>query len=291
MTAFNFADRVKDTASSVSGSTVTLAGSPPTGFQSFASGIGNNNYCAYCLTDTSGNWEVSYGQLTGSTSLARASTPLASSNSGSQVSSFSGTVTAFVVDPAALLGSLSNNDTGVINYYSNAYASGSAGTFQPVVGTVYYTPVMIGQPMSACKLGVDVTALYSGTSTLLLGLYSTAPGVGPAALLCSNTGAAFNTGTGGSTGANLTGTLTPSKVQMPGLYAVGILALSNKPTLETLATSALSTARTILGAASASDTSMSTGWVDSVTGQTGLPSTPSPALDTHAIMVALQASF
>ena len=108
MANFVFADRVKDSSSSYSSSSFTLSGTAPSGFQSFNAGIGDGNYCFYCVTDASGNWEVNYGAYTNSsTALARNSTPVASSNSGSAVT-FSGSVTIFCDNPAKFIGAQEN---------------------------------------------------------------------------------------------------------------------------------------------------------------------------------------
>ena len=94
--ALVLADRVKDTTTTTGTGVVTLSGTPPTGFQSFAV-IGNGNTTFYTIADQGGaNWEVGIGtySTTGPT-LAR-TTVLASSNSGSLVSFTAGTKTVFV---------------------------------------------------------------------------------------------------------------------------------------------------------------------------------------------------
>jgi len=103
-------DRVQQTGSANTTVSFTLSGSV-TGYQSFAV-VGNGNTTYYAATDTSGNWEVGIGtySTTGPT-LARTSI-LASSNSGSAVSTFSGTVTVFVTYPAEYATALGNVSTG-----------------------------------------------------------------------------------------------------------------------------------------------------------------------------------
>lgn len=91
------ADRVKETTTTTSTGTYTLAGAV-TGFESFAS-IGNGNTTYYCCTDGS-DFEVGIGTYTSSgTTLAR-TTILQSSNSDSAVNWGSGTRDIFVTQPA-----------------------------------------------------------------------------------------------------------------------------------------------------------------------------------------------
>ena len=96
--ALVLADRVKDTTTTTGTGTVTLSGTAPAGFQSFAV-IGNANTTYYTIADTN-NWEVGIGTYTSSgTSLSR-DTVLASSNSGSLVSFSAGSKDVFVTYPA-----------------------------------------------------------------------------------------------------------------------------------------------------------------------------------------------
>ena len=96
------ADRVKDTTTSTSTGAVTLSGTPPNGFQSFNSGIGDGNSCYYTIADQSGtNWEVGIGTYTNSSTSLSRTTVLASSNAGSLVNFTAGTKDVFVTYPAA----------------------------------------------------------------------------------------------------------------------------------------------------------------------------------------------
>src|SRR6185437_158773 len=100
--AIKLADRVKDTAASITGiGSYTLNNSPPTGFQSFQSGIGDGNATVYCATDGT-NWEICRGVFTQSTQALTRERCLESSNSGSFISWSAATPTIFVVDPAEL---------------------------------------------------------------------------------------------------------------------------------------------------------------------------------------------
>ena len=94
-------DRVQETGTANTTVSFTLTGSV-TGFQSFASGIGNANTTYYAATDGSGNWEVGLGTIAsggGPTTVTR-TTILSSSNSNTAVT-FSGTVNVWCDYPAS----------------------------------------------------------------------------------------------------------------------------------------------------------------------------------------------
>ncbi len=224
-----FGDRIKDTASAVSGSVVTLSNSAPSGFQTFGNFYSNADVCpAYLISDTSGNWEVSYGAYTSSgTTLARASTPLSSSNGNAQVSSFSGTITVACVDPAAFSNAQAIG-LGSGNLYTNYNSGTTTTTSAPTVQNVNFVPVQINQWFSSVNLHFSVSATYAGTATISIGLYSNLNGQ-PRARLGQATG--INVGTGGSTGDNASGSITLSSPQPPGLYWVAVLALTHAATL------------------------------------------------------------
>lgn len=84
MAAILLADRVQDTSTTTGTDNFTLAGSPPTGFQSFNAAFGTGVYFNYCI-EAGSEWEVGIGHLSASTTLVR-DTVTASSNSGSAVS-------------------------------------------------------------------------------------------------------------------------------------------------------------------------------------------------------------
>lgn len=101
--ALQYADRVKQVTSNTSGTvTLTLSGTVPTGFKSFASGIGGGNTCHYCLEDADGAaWEVGVGTVTDAAidTLSR-DTVLASSNGTTRINLTVGTHTVFCTYPA-----------------------------------------------------------------------------------------------------------------------------------------------------------------------------------------------
>lgn len=96
--AFVLKDRVKDTTTTTGTGSVTLSGTAPIGYVSFATAIGNGNNTYYTITAGS-EWEVGIGTLSATTTLSR-DTVLASSNSGSLVNFSAGTKDVFVTYPA-----------------------------------------------------------------------------------------------------------------------------------------------------------------------------------------------
>jgi hypothetical protein len=97
------ADRVKDTTTTTGTGDLTLSGTAPTGFRTFATavGVGNNTY--YCISSSGGaEWEVGYGTLSATTTFQR-SRIIASSNSGAAVNFSAGTKDVFVTIPATIV--------------------------------------------------------------------------------------------------------------------------------------------------------------------------------------------
>jgi hypothetical protein len=92
------ADRVKDTTTTTGTGTVTLSGTPPTGFQAF-SVIGNGNTTYYTIVAGS-QWEVGLGTYSSTGPTLARNTVLESSNSGSLVNFSAGTKEVFVTYPA-----------------------------------------------------------------------------------------------------------------------------------------------------------------------------------------------
>lgn len=99
--ALVIADRVKDTTTSVGTGTITLSGSPPAGFQSFAAvGDGNTTYYTIAGQGTA-EWEVGIGTYTAAGTTLSRDTVLASSAGGTTKVTFSaGTKDVFVTLPA-----------------------------------------------------------------------------------------------------------------------------------------------------------------------------------------------
>lgn len=234
MTAqFLFADLVKDTSSAQSSTTITLSGSPGTGFQSFNAGIGDGNYTIYKVSDTSGNWEVNYGVYTNTgKTLGRYSTPLSSSNAGAQVATFSGTVTVACVDPAPYL----NGDIGLAGVGLGMYRPmflNSQTTITLSTGTVYWTPIWIKQWFSSVILHLNIATLNATAGAVMgLGLYNNNAG-NPGTLLNHQDSLNCST-TGGHTGDNTTSSLSMPTPQPPGIYWVAFYCLTGSPSMEVI---------------------------------------------------------
>lgn len=101
------ADRVKDTTTTTGTGSVTLSGTAPTGYRTFASVMATSDTCYYCIDDGAGGWEIGLGTLTASTTLAR-TIVLSSSNSNAAVSFSAGTKSVYITDPAAQITSYRN---------------------------------------------------------------------------------------------------------------------------------------------------------------------------------------
>lgn len=96
-----FADRVKDTTTSTGTGSITLDGSAPTGYQTFASALGSAaSNVPYAIVGSTGEWEVGFGTLSGSTTLARTKVT-ASSNGNAAVNFSAGTKDVFITIPGS----------------------------------------------------------------------------------------------------------------------------------------------------------------------------------------------
>ena len=93
-------DRVKDTTTTTGTGTITLANSPPNGYQAFSS-LGDGSTTYYAIEDADKtDWEVGIGTYTLSGHTLARTTVLASSNSGNAVNLSSGSHTVFCDYPS-----------------------------------------------------------------------------------------------------------------------------------------------------------------------------------------------
>jgi hypothetical protein len=130
-------DRVKDTSTTTGTGTITLANSPPAGYQAF-SVLGNGSTTFYCIEDANGTaFEVGIGTYTGNT-LAR-TTILESSNSDNAISLTSGTHTAFVTYPS---NRSTFNDEGLSPTFT---ASGTITAGKPVIQNTNGTVTQVAE--------------------------------------------------------------------------------------------------------------------------------------------------
>jgi hypothetical protein len=107
-----FADRVKDTTTTTGTGAITLAGSPPTGYVTFATGFGavTTINVAYVIDGGTGEWEVGNGTFNGTTGLTR-DTVRSSSNSNALVNFSAGTKNVFCTPSAE---HIDNSNIGLI---------------------------------------------------------------------------------------------------------------------------------------------------------------------------------
>lgn len=106
-----FYDRVKDTSSTTGTGTITVSGTPPTGFQSF-SVVGNGNTCPIVIYSADlSQWEVQNSSTYSTNTLTRG-TPAASSNGGALVN-FTLSLFVELVAPAAFFNYVGNNPGAV----------------------------------------------------------------------------------------------------------------------------------------------------------------------------------
>lgn len=97
-----FSDRTKETTTSTGTGAITLAGTAPAGFQTFATGLGaGSRRCGYCIAGGS-EWEVGKGTFDGTTGLTREQVR-SSSNANALVNFSAGTKDVFVSSSGELL--------------------------------------------------------------------------------------------------------------------------------------------------------------------------------------------
>ena len=94
-------DRVKETSTTTGTGAMALAG-VVSGFETFATGIGNNNETYYAIFNTgTTQWEVGRGTLDGSSANLARTEVISSSNSDAAVNFTSGTKDVFCTMPAS----------------------------------------------------------------------------------------------------------------------------------------------------------------------------------------------
>jgi len=165
--ALVLADRVQDLTTTTGTGTITLAGTPPAGYQSFGAAIGNGNTTYYVITGGT-EWEVGIGTYTAAgTSLSR-DTVLSSSNSGSLVNFSAGTKIVFVTYPAEK--SVNKDIAGNVNISitgNAATATVATNLYDGAAGSIPY------------QTGANTTSFVAAAAGVLVGgttpSFSTAP--------------------------------------------------------------------------------------------------------------------
>jgi hypothetical protein len=179
-------DRVKETSTTTSTGTFTLAGAS-TGFQSFAA-VGNGNTTYYAIvSQTLTEWEVGIGTYTLSGTTLSRSTVLASSNAGSLVNFSAGTKDVFVTYPA--------EKSVNLDAAGNASALGTPVSF---VGT-NITGTAAGLTAGTVTDGVYTTGSYSNPAWITALANNKITGLGSAALLTAGAANGVATLDGGGT--------------------------------------------------------------------------------------------
>lgn len=211
-------DRVRDTATAVSPTTVTLANAPPATFQAVGAAYANGDVVPTYLIQDATNWEVSYGAFnTVGPALARAAVPLASSNGGAQVVAFSGVINIATVAPAAQTNQwLFGVPSG--NMRTNLLASNVANN-NFAVSTVFYVPILIPTWFSSVIMNFCPTTLSGNASSRMdLGLMTNLNGQ-PNTRLAQVTGInSSNTGPLVVNTNNVTASMPMPSPQPPGIY-------------------------------------------------------------------------
>lgn len=162
------ADRVKDTTTTTGTGTITLSGTPPTGYQAF-SVIGNGNTTYYTIAGGS-QWEVGIGTYTSSGTTLSRDTVLASST-GSKIDFAAGTKDVFVTYPAEKSVNLNASDNvsplGTVSsgtWQGTTIATGYGGT--GLTGFTAANNAIYSTSSSALTAGtLPVTAGGTGSAT------------------------------------------------------------------------------------------------------------------------------
>lgn len=143
-------DRVKETTTTTSTGTYTLAGAV-TGFQSF-SVVGDGSTTYYTVTDGT-DWEVGIGTYTASGTTLSRDTILESSNSGSAVSWGAGTKEVFVTYPAEK--SVKNFST-----ISDGFAIGNSFS-DPVASATGSVAIGVANASGDNSLAINISSVSS----------------------------------------------------------------------------------------------------------------------------------
>ena len=158
--AFVLNDRVKETSTTTGTGAIALGGAVA-GFETFGSGIGNNNVTYYAIFHTTlGEFEVGVGTLDGSSANLTRTSVLSSSNSDNAVNFSAGTKQIFCTQPAARAVFIDNSDT--VSLSSGVSATGNN---LAVAGTVDGRDVSTdGTKLDTVETNADVTDTTNVTS-------------------------------------------------------------------------------------------------------------------------------
>lgn len=233
--ALVLADRVKDTTTTTGTGSVTLSGSPPAGFQSFGTAIGNGNTTYYTISGGS-QFEVGIGTYNSAGPVLNRDTVLSSSNGGSLVNFSAGDKDVFVTYPAEK--SVNEDATGNVNISITGNAATATKAFNlndGAAGSIPYQTASNTTAFVATAAGVLVggTTPSFSTAPTLTGTNFT--GI-PNAALTNNTVTLGTTSVAlGATSLTLAGLTSVTLTQNPTLA----LQAATKQYVDTLTSSGL----------------------------------------------------
>jgi len=143
-------DRVKDTTTTTGTGTITLANSPPNGYQAFSS-LGDGSTTYYAIEDADKtDWEVGLGTYTLSGHTLARTTVLASTNSNNAISLSSGEHTVFCDYPS---GKAFLSDEGIDKTFT---ASGTITAGKPTILTAAGKAKQIAE-----SVGSDISVAFT----------------------------------------------------------------------------------------------------------------------------------
>lgn len=163
-------NRVQETTSTTGTGTVTLSGTAPTGFQTFATALADGDTTYYQITDGT-YWEVGLGTFASSANTLTRDTVFESTNNDAKVDWGSGDKDIFIVMPASKVSGvhtysavgdlpLSNNIAGAQAYVTGnnkLYLWNGSGWY--AIAAANLTPTITTQPDSAYTLPTSGASL------------------------------------------------------------------------------------------------------------------------------------
>lgn len=173
------ADRVRDTSTSTGTGSVTVSGSPPSGFRTLSAVLSSADTFYYAIQhQTLSEWEVGLGTWSGSDTFAR-TTIYSSSNLGAAVTFSAGTKDVFITlsaDRTLQLTATGGLSDPLVGTASEAALSFQAGTrlTTATAGAVEYDGKTFSATPSGAQRGIIPSSQYFRLNSALAGANSTA---------------------------------------------------------------------------------------------------------------------
>jgi hypothetical protein len=182
-----YAARVQETTTTTGTGSVTLAGAV-TGYLRFQDSLATNDTCSYLITNSTGSeWELGYGTLSASTTLARTKVSK-SSNSNALVNFAAGTKNVYITaDSSAVSAGL-----------AQVFGYGTDGDLTISVGTTTLQRDMYYRNLTITGSGILATAQYKVFVSEVLDLSAAPAG----AIQCNGVAGATVSGTTGGAGGS-----------------------------------------------------------------------------------------